>query len=215
MRTETALLTAKSMWAIWETTVTRLNWSVHLGTMAPYAAYGWPGTPLGLPLWSLKTPVMQQTPCVNLMAERSAGAESEWNCPMERSALGTGARPLRGAADLGRTTGGAVHPPEGDLHVGGASVAVAADLPPETGGGTGPSLVTGTTNLHAHSPGLAVVPGLMTGSKKNPNALSKELCWSYFKISMDSELFFKKMSLLTAFFPRDVHGNIFQLYTSL
>ncbi|KAJ8372164.1 hypothetical protein AAFF_G00293810 [Aldrovandia affinis] len=50
---------------------------------------------------------------------------------------------------------------------GGASAAVVADPSPETGGGIGHCLGTGTTNLHAPSPDHEVVLGLTRENEKN------------------------------------------------
>lgn len=87
---------------------------------------------------------------------------------MGRSALGAEARPHRGAAAPETETEiGVVAPLSGaDLHGGGASVAAAAGLSPETGRGeTGLCPGTATTNRLGPSPGPGVAPGPTTGSK--------------------------------------------------
>lgn len=57
--------------------------------MVPSAVFGWPGTPQGLPLLSLKIQEMQLTPCVSSMEGRleSEKCVCEVHHPVERAAM--------------------------------------------------------------------------------------------------------------------------------
>ena len=53
-------LTVKCTWATWAMVLPRESWSERSVITAHWGAFGWPGTLLVLPLWSLKIPEMQK-----------------------------------------------------------------------------------------------------------------------------------------------------------
>ncbi|XDV23112.1 hypothetical protein PO909_027823 [Leuciscus waleckii] len=84
---------------------------------------------------------------------------------MARSELVTGVRLHPGADVHATTTEGVARPPGADHPGGGASVAVGADLFPESAGGRDRCPATGTTSPHDLSHDRGVVPDLMTGNE--------------------------------------------------